>query len=502
MKVDDIHTAHQLCSLRSIFLCGVWLAFLSGCQPEEPEAEVELSPVARATNRPDIVLISIDSLRYDHLGSYGYPRQTSPTMDAIAAEGMRFEHAVSTTSWTLPSHAAMFTGLYDSTHGVFDNGHHLRDSFVTLAEVLRDAGYETAGFYGGPYLHPTFGLDQGFDTYTSCMTRIPDSLSDQEIRESAQTTRAESHADITGPRTSQKVREWLQTISGRPFFLFLHMWDVHYDYIPPERYVNFFDPDYEGNLDSRGFTTNGRINADMPERDFQHLLALYDGEIRFTDDILAQIFAALDQVGRFDDALIVITADHGEEFFEHGRKGHHRTLFDEVIRIPLIIRWPGKLAAGRVIQDQVRIIDLMPTLLSLAGIDAPQSGKQGRDLSPLMRGESLASEPALAELLLNDGNMRALRNNQEKLISYGGQRFRYYDLTADSREQNPLPHDNERFLRAERSLRAITDSALSLGDQMSRDNRSDTVLDPAVCRRLRALGYLDSDADCEISVEQ
>ena len=146
-------------------------------------------------------------------------------MDAIAAEGMRFEHAVSTTSWTLPSHAAMFTGLYDSTHGVFDNGRRLGDSFVTLAEVLSDAGYETAGFYGAPYLHPTFGLGQGFVTYQSCMTYIPDDSSDQSIRKSAQARKGGSHADITGPRTRNNVGKWLQSIDGRPFFLFIHLWD-------------------------------------------------------------------------------------------------------------------------------------------------------------------------------------------------------------------------------------------------------------------------------------
>jgi arylsulfatase A-like enzyme len=497
MAIDNADVTLRLHNILPVCFCGIVLAFFTACDSKDPEAEFELSPVARATDLPDIVLISIDSLRYDHLGSYGYPRPTSPAIDRIAAAGARFENAVSTTSWTLPAHAAMFTGLYDSTHGVFDNGHRLSDRFVTLAEVLHDTGYTTAGFYGGPYLHPTFGLDQGFDTYTSCMTRIPEDVSGEEIRASAKSLGNTAHADVTGPRTRDAVATWLKTIDGRPFFLFLHMWDVHYDYIPPERYVSLFDPDYDGDLVSHNFPTNRRIHAGMPARDLQHLLALYDGEIRFTDDILGQIFGMLEQTGRFSDALIVITADHGEEFFEHGRKGHNETLFDEVIRVPLIFRWPGNIPGGRVVQDQVRLIDLMPTLLALAGADEPTQGQQGRDVSPLMHSEPLISEPAIAELQLGNHDIRALRTNSEKLISYADRDFRYYDLHADSLEQHPLPHDQERFGRAQRALRGITESAQRLGKQLTRDDESGVSLDSAMCRRLRALGYLDSGANCE-----
>ena len=128
-------------------------------------------------DKPDIILISIDSLRPDHLGCYGYRQPTSPTIDNLAGDGVRFENAISTTSWTLPAHAALFTGLYDSAHGLIAAGLRLADANVTLAEVLSQAGYQTAGFFGGPYLHPTFGLDQGFQTYQSCMTTLPDDAS-------------------------------------------------------------------------------------------------------------------------------------------------------------------------------------------------------------------------------------------------------------------------------------------------------------------------------------
>jgi arylsulfatase A-like enzyme len=476
--------------------CAALIIFLPACQPEEQRSKFDIVPVPRATEFPDIVFISVDSLRYDHLGCYGYKKATSPTIDRIASEGVRFENAVSTTSWTLPSHAAMFTGLYDATHGVTDHSHRLRDGFVTLAESLNNAGYLTAGFYGGPYLHPTFGLDQGFDTYTSCMTTVPDDYSDDEVRESALSAMSRSHEDITGPRTREEVGQWLQGIDGKPFFLFLHMWDVHYDYIPPEPYVAMFDPDYGGDLDGRNFLANKSIRPDMPARDLQHLLALYDGEIRFTDDTLGEIFSMLEKGGRFADALIVITADHGEEFLEHDGKGHGYTLFDEVIRVPLIFRWPGHLPDGRVVEDQVRLIDLLPTILALAGVDH-EPVIQGRDLSPLLLGDAMMPEPTLMELTRFGGDMTALRSNQHKLISFGNRRFLHFDLEADPLELNPLTQDTRQFTSARSSLLDLIESAQRLGKYLVSDESSEAKLDPAICRRLRALGYIESGADCQ-----
>jgi arylsulfatase A-like enzyme len=184
---------------------------------------------------PNIILVSIDSLRASSLGCYGYKRETSPFIDELAEKGVRFENAISTSSWTLPAHAALFTGLYDSTHGLVDNGQRLADGLVTLAEVLRARGYHTAGFFSGPYLHPTFGLARGFDVYESCMTTTPDEASEEEIRGGAQLVAGPSHRDVTGPRTLEKVSRWADRDLEEPFFLFVHLWDVHYDYMRSDR---------------------------------------------------------------------------------------------------------------------------------------------------------------------------------------------------------------------------------------------------------------------------
>jgi arylsulfatase A-like enzyme len=471
---------------------------LSGCDSEQSSTlSMPLEPAPRNSNLPDIVFVSIDSLRFDHLGCYGYARQTSPTIDKMAAEGAKFSNAISTTSWTLPSHAAMFTGLYDSSHGVISTRTHLGENFVTLAESLKDAGYRTAGFYGGPYLHPTFGLDQGFDTYRSCMSRVPktpDTDSRKDISDETNARVKSAHVDVTGPRTTEEVSRWLEGAGGAPFFLFLHLWDVHYDYIPPDRYIKMFDPDYRGTMTGRILDDDATLSPDIPARDLQHLIALYDGEIRFTDDTLRNIFELLDRRGRFAEALIVITADHGEEFFDHGGIGHGKTLFDEMIRVPLIIRWPGQIPAGLEIEDQVRLVDLMPTLLALAGAPKPTES-QGRDVSPLLRGEEMPPESALSELLIYDPGHRALRSNREKLITEKTG-DRYYDLVADSHEQNPQTADQTNASGIKRQLNAIVSRAQLLRTRLGRDNDQETTIDPMLCRRLRALGYLGDDADC------
>jgi len=165
-----------------------------------------------AARGPNLLLVSIDSLRPDHLGCYGYARDTSPVIDRLAREGVRFQTAVSTTSWTLPAHAALFTGMYDSAHGLVDNGLSLSDAHRTLAEELALHGYQTAGFYGGPYLHPTFGLSQGFGHYQSCMTAVAEGASAEEVRAESRAPRGAAHEDVTGPRTVEEFGRWLDVV--------------------------------------------------------------------------------------------------------------------------------------------------------------------------------------------------------------------------------------------------------------------------------------------------
>jgi arylsulfatase A-like enzyme len=447
-------------------------------------------PVVADPSAPDIILVSIDSLRPDHLGCYGYPKPTSPTIDRLARGGVRCDNVISTTSWTLPAHAALFTGLYDSAHGLVDDGMRLAEAHETLAEVLAQAGYQTAGFFGGPYLHPAYGLNQGFHTYESCMTKLPDNASEKQIRKQARIPNSVSHADITGPRTLEKYSDWLQKTDERPMFVFLHLWDVHYDYIPPEKYIELFDPDYEGELDVSDYMQNSAIVQGMTVRDLQHVRALYNGEIRFTDDVLGEMLTALELKGRDRQALIIVTADHGEEFFDHGGKGHTRTLYDEVIKVPLIWSWTGNLPEGTNVTDQVRIIDIMPTILGLANVKS-EAKIQGRDISPLLRGESLDSQSALSELHLPNRKALALRTGQlkiHKLLKPTGQLL--FNLFEDPGEHKPLDHETEALRSLLADLETVTRESLNLYVARAQGTAQEAQVTEELRQRLQSLGYI------------
>ncbi len=227
----------------------------------------------------------------------------------------------------------------------------------------------------------------------------------------------------------------------------------------------------------------------MSPADFEQLLALYDGEIRFTDENLGRILDQLDLRGRLKDALVVVTADHGEEFFEHGGKGHQKSLYDEVVRIPLILRWPGHLSAGTVVKDPVRLIDVMPTLIALAGIhERPPT--QGRDIGPLLRGGSLPPAPALQELLVDRNDIRALRTAETKIVSWrhAGASF-FYDLVSDPHELHPIGSDDPRLMQGLRDLdRAVTEAAAFPASRATR-----VEIGPELERRLGRLGYTEAE---------
>jgi arylsulfatase A-like enzyme len=483
-----------------------------GCTPEsEHAAEAPVADRSGDTERsgatdgagdevrrPNIVLISVDTLRPDHLGCYGYERATSPRMDRLAAEGVLFESAISSTSWTLPAHAALFTGLADSVHGCYETDRRLADDRVTLAERLAGLDYATVGFFAGPYLHPVFGLAQGFGDYVDCTSYADLSL--QSIAasggvEDEDIDRA-SHRDITNPRVLAAVEDWLGAHEGGPFFMFIHLWDVHFDFVPPPPYDTMFDPDYEGSITSENFIFNDEIHADMAPRDLEHIVALYDGEIAWTDEHIGRIVDLVD--GRGEETIIVLLSDHGEEFFEHGAKGHRHALYDELIRIPLIIRFPGHVPAGHRIKAQARMIDVMPTLLEM--IDASlEDDVMGQSLLPAMIGESLRGDTlAVSELTTLGRSWRAFRRPHQKVIlNLDTKGIALYDLLADPGEQSPL-QDFGSTPDLVASLRADT----KRGNRWLANYRSAnpiTVAAPVVpervARQLRSLGYLGGEAE-------
>ena len=392
-------------------------------------------------DRPNVLIMSVDTLRPDHLHCYGYERETSPNIDRLAGEGALFENVISSTSWTLPAHAALFTGLADSVHGAIDTTFKLSDTRVTLAERLRDAGYQTAGFFSGPYLHPVFGLGQGFETYADCTSygNLNDATARSKGTVEGRAIWDQMHKDVTSDRVYERIGEWLQT-ARPPFFLFVHWWDAHFDYIPPPPYDTLFDPTYAGAMTGENFFFNEAVHKDMERRDLEHLIALYDGEIAWVDMHIGKLLDDLAARQWLDHTLVVVLADHGSAFFEHGLKAHRNALYDEVIRIPLIMRLPGRVAAGARYTRQARIIDVAPTVLDVAGVAADPATLMGQPLTPLFSGAApLRDEPAVSELLSMSQQLRSVRRLDRKLIiDERSKGALVYDLRRDPGERAPL----------------------------------------------------------------
>ncbi|MHC4263304.1 MAG: sulfatase, partial [Planctomycetota bacterium] len=318
------------------------------------------------TARPrGVLLISVDSLRYDHVSAYGYRNRvrpdllTTPYVDRLLAdEGAVFEEVASTTSWTLPSHLALLSGQPNEVHGVRDLPDRLgRRGPTLLAEHFMDDGWRTFGVWSGPNLHPWFGFDRGFEAYVDCSSTAvadPEALfGEGGLRDPLIEMHEDSHRGVTGERCVEAFEEQFARIGDdERFFAFVHLWDVHYDYEPPAAYDLYFPnpASYDGPFDGRDCASYGKrfVIGSEPytQRDVERLVSLYDAEIRYTDHNIGRILGMLEEAGRLEDTLVVFTSDHGEEFFDHGGFGHKHTLYEEVLRVPLIMRLDGVIEPG------------------------------------------------------------------------------------------------------------------------------------------------------------
>jgi arylsulfatase A-like enzyme len=358
--------------------------------------------------------------------------------------------------------------LYQVSHGVADENFTLPDSVVTLAEVLRNDGYTTAGFISGPYMKRLYGFHHGFDSYEESVSAASNIL---------------SHSDITSPRLTDQVLAWLRENGDRKFFLFVHWWDPHSDYIPPHPYDRTFDPDYTGTIDGTDVWLDDRINPDMDARDLEHLIALYDGEILWTDKHLAKVFEHLEESGLMENTVVVIVGDHGEEFFEHGGKGHRVTLYNEVIHVPLIMKVP-RFKAPRTISTGVSVVDIMPTLLELLEVPGP-SGMEGKSLIPLIDNESGTLHDAIYSQLSSD--IAAIIEGDWKYIyNIWDRTSELYNLKTDFAERHNVHGENREL-------------AISLHQKMwnwittklkGKRSAPEAQIDEETLQQLKSLGYI------------
>lgn len=456
----------------------VTLVFETTPDPGTPPLGVFSDPVlsdaTAADPRLNVVIVSFDTLRSRSVSGYGYSRETSPFFDSLAARGALFEEAITSSVTTGPSHMSLFTGLYPPNHGLATGLEHKAESVDTLAQTLRDAGYQTAAFTENGYLVRDRGFGQGFSEYTENRASLLRGAG--EVR-----------------RTFGQARRWLSVPARarEPFHLFIHTYQVHAPFRPPERYADLF----------RNDGLPGPEDATLRrERDN------YDREIRFVDDKLRELVNTLDERGVLARTLLVVTADHGEEFQEHGRYQHGAAVYEESLRVPLLFLGPG-IPAGRH-EGVVSLIDVMPTVLDYLGIPPPDDF-DGTSLLPTLRGEApVAPRTLFAEARATlrwkrpfEGEtwsppLVAVRTSDEKFIVHRPEEgpaepTLHYDLSRDAEEQHP------RIVRGEEQARVLerVDEYLTSRlppDQIPRRQSPDEI-DPALREQLELLGYVEDD---------
>ena len=325
--------------------------------------------------KPNIIVIVADTLRADHLGSYGYSQALTPNLDQLAAHSIRYSHAFAQAAWTKPSMATLLTGLYPSSHATRYKTSALPTGLATLPGLLQAQGYVTGGFANNVNIAPFFNFQQGFTDYEFLApdyllgaSEASSQLTVYQVARMVNERFFQAHKNVhsfyqPADVVNERAIDWLKNRQDERFFLFLHYMDPH-------------DPYFEQPFNNHGIA---RVSTPNPPPDMApEMVRLYDGEITYMDRYLGQLFAWLKQTGLYDETLIVFTADHGEEFYEHGGWWHGLTLYDEQIHVPLLVKLPGQ-ATGEIDTGLARTLDIAPTVLRIAGFDAPKA-MQGVDL--------------------------------------------------------------------------------------------------------------------------
>lgn len=444
-------------------------------------------PAQGNKDKPNVVLVLIDTLRADHLSSYDYVRKTSPNIDAMAGNGVLFKNAVSHAAWTKPSTASLFTSLYPSMHGAIFGESVLPDSVTTLAEQMKKSGYVTAGFVANPQIKAIFNFDQGFGFYDDSIVGDKvyhnvlrsDDLEKQFVRRFFN-LRLNWTDSNNAEMLNKRFTPWLMANKHTNFFLYLHYIDPHAPYSPP-------DP-----FDSRYVASNMQEN--------EKNIALYDGEIAYIDKFIGNLLESLSDLGIADKTLVVLTSDHGEEFLDHGGTGHGQSLYEEQINVPLIMTYPPSLPAGRIIEDRVGVIDIMPTILEISGISS-EGHTEGVSLLPLIE-EKVVTDTDGERYIFSENYLTRFRG---KAVTRGNQKYIFTE-SSELRDVNRLGHEELYDLENDPGesndlIAKRPETAKSFRKRLSfftRYVRKNAVAQPATAtvdqrtkEQLKALGYVD-----------
>lgn len=440
-------------------------------------------------NPKNVILISLDTLRADHLSCYGYTKDTSPNTDALAKDSALFLNNFSTSPWTLPSHVSLMTSLNCINHQVYNGDQKINPDILTLAEYLRSEGYLNVAFTGGGFVSGLFGFNRGFDSY--------------HIR-----------GDVNAPTSAHIIAEssidWIKEHTDRKFFLFIHTYQIHTPYAPPSPYNELFLDEgaelKEVDMGKLRLNREERFKP-LPEELRQNIIGLYDGEIRYADEVLIKpLVQQLKDLNLYDNTMIVLTSDHGEEFYEHKSWEHNHSLYNETIKVPLIIKFFNSQYAGQAIGHITRLTDVMPTILGELGIRPSGHSLDGMSVRPLLKKRGEKKERMfLAELADNAGNSRipqkvAMNFGENKIISNdvfpseylsyfknpppGFERLEIYNLTLD-------PFEKKNKVDLDQSLsRELLNFLEKNYRQTHNVTPVKTKVDEEIEKQLRALGYI------------
>jgi arylsulfatase A-like enzyme len=461
---------------------------LSGLRVER-SSDTALASEARARN---VVVLLIDTLRASKLQLYNPDsRVKTPVLDRFAAQGVLFERPQAPANWTKPSVASVLTSLYPSSHHTQAQAAKLSDSVTMLSEAYKGAGFRTASFITNSFVSPAFGFDQGWDLNVNM-----DYLADSN--------------DGNAENVFKAASDWIEKNQNERFFLYIQTIDPHVPYDPPPKYIEMYDPQpYDGqvkNKETPALLVEANTNpTKLTERDKVRVEALHDGEITYHDTELAHFLTKMRDLGLDESTVVVITSDHGEEFEEHGKWGHGHSVYQELLHVPLVFRWPGVIPSGVRIAPVVSIIDIGPTVLEAAGVPIP-SEFQGRSLMGFIRGDwPRAPHVAFSEW---ENLEKVIRGGEWKLVLNYFRPHVLYDLRDDPWEQKQL--DGTQHPIAQRYLRTLMGQFLGALDRRhwlapaqatpaladkSEPREEMQEMTPELCRQLVALGYVIAQCD-------
>ena len=443
-------------------------------------------------DRKNIILISLDTLRADHLSCYGYNRPTSPTIDSLAKDSALFLNTFASSPWTLPSHLSIMTALNTINHQVYNKEMKLDPSVPTLAELIKSKGFYNTALTGGGYVSGFYGFHKGFESY-----RVTENALGRDGAE----------------RLWEAASRWIDDNKAKSFFLFLHTYQIHDPYDSPPPYNEWFaEPG-----DTPSGLSPGRLRLHkenrfepLPESTRRDFINLYDGEIRYTDQVLIKpLLEKLRGLDLYDRTMIILTSDHGEEFYEHKGWLHNHTVYNEAIKVPLIIKFFGSRYAGRKVEEYVRSVDIMPTVLEELGIKYSERNMDGRGLPGLLKegedyrsrkervfisdlGSHAEGQATPMKVSLNQGHVKLIVNER-----FSPEDLKYYsfpppplaetelfDLSSDPGENNNLASQKPALVRElVRGLRSWYKPRIKTGSHK-------TNLHQEILEELRSLGYL------------